>query len=271
VGIGIRLTLAPGALASAVERRLSPLTGPLAAPPDVELSLEPEGAVGGAGPELRLQTREDGWLVDRSSWAMEICLGTPVRARMCFKGELRGVGPETLALHLTVGLQVLLYLVAPHFDCLFMHAAGVRTDGGHAVVLVGGPDAGKTTACRNAPLGAAVLSDEHVLCGPGEDGRWAAHATPFASDTRSWRHPPGYLPLSALFLLERGPEAVTPAPPAHALRILMRSAAKLGSPTGARALDLCGELAAAVPVWRLVSDQPQQVWPAIRRALASPG
>lgn len=265
LGISTKLSLYEEFLVAPLQERLRPYV--LAEPFQAQLIIqqEPYEPPAGSGEELRLITREDGWLMDRGDWQLDILLGTPLKVKLRLKHSPDRYPREIRVMHVCVALQILSFLVAPHLHSIFLHTAGARLRQ-KTLLLVGESEAGKTTACRNAPQGAAILSDEHVLCTRGHN-TWKAHATPFSSDDIRWRHPAGYSPVDAIFVLERGPLAVLPSPPTHTFRTLMRSGGKLGPLTGALALDLCTDLCTAVPAFRLITDRPEQVWPAIQDTL----
>jgi len=265
LGYSAKLSLCEEFLAEPLQERLRPYVSAEPFQAQLIIQQEPYEAPAGFQVERRLITREDGWLMDRGDWQLDILLGTPLKVKLRLKHIPDRYPREIRVMHVCVALQILSSLVAPHLHSIFLHTAGARLRQ-RTLLLVGESEAGKTTACRNAPQGAAVLSDEHVLCTRAHN-TWQAHATPFSSDGIRWRHPPGYSPVDAIFILERGPLAVLPSPAAHTLKTLMRSGGKLGPLTGARALDLCTDLCTAVQAFRLITDRPGQVWPAIQDTL----
>ena len=111
-----------------------------------------------------------------------------------------------------------------------LHGAAVVEDG-HARVLAGPSQAGKTTAVTS--LGWPVLGDDFAVLLPSPTGGWVAAATPFdnseavpsSSATGTW-------PLRAVWRLEQGSEG--------ALR-------KLAAPAAAAMLSACAAFPWALP------------------------
>lgn len=198
--------------------------------------------------------RAHAWGWEARFWGSRatIRLGHPTRVGLTL------FEPSSLVVHLA--LQNLLTLAAPHHGALLLHAAGVVL-GERAWLLHGGKGAGKTTACRNAPSGARVLSDESILCQRTPEG-WQMHGTPFHSDGFVVEPRPGLVPLSASVLVTREPSpSLRPMPPAQTLLALLRTSGRLGGPTTEAALQLWSRLAEDIPGYKLATHAPEQVWP----------
>lgn len=223
----------------------------------VEVDLQPldEQASGGA-----LVADDRGW--DMQTWGvrMRLDLGAPGEPSRLV-AEVSHADP--LSLHLA--LQDALYLLAPHHGGLLLHAAAVLVSGA-AFLLSGDKDAGKTTACRNAPAGVQVMGDEGIVCLPGADGSgapdgWRAHATPFHSDDYTFTATPGGRPLEALVQIIRGAPGIRAVAAGEALWPLMRSSGRLGGPSSEALFELMTRLVREVPCYELSSNRPEQVWP----------
>ncbi len=200
-----------------------------------------------------LETDDGGWSLTTWGVRMRVDLGQPTRITMEVTTQ------ASISVHLA--LQDALYLAAPHHGALLLHAAGLDL-AGRAIVISGDKDAGKTTACRNAPHDARVLSDEGIICAPAPEGGlgWTAHSTPFHSDEFSFAPAPGGRPLGALVHLVRAAPSLKPLGPSEALWLLMRTSGRLGGPAGADLLALMARLVEEVPFYLMGSDAPEQVW-----------
>ena len=258
--LGLRLSVQCGApgLGQIISEELGDLVVP-ALGGDVQIKAQLRG--------LDEQVNEGSLAVDEKGWSLTTW-GVRMRLDLGAPGEPSRLVAEVshadpLSLHLA--LQDALYLLAPHHGGLLLHAAAVLVSGA-AFLLSGDKDAGKTTACRNAPAGVQVMGDEGIVCLPGADGSgapdgWRAHATPFHSDDYTFTATPGGRPLEALVQIIRGAPGIRAVAAGEALWPLMRSSGRLGGPSSEALFELMTRLVREVPCYELSSNRPEQVWP----------
>jgi hypothetical protein len=174
-----------------------------------------------------------------------------VRGRIdAARGEARFEGAD--ARHaLEAALRVTLAMTLPRLGGLLLHSSGVVM-GAHALLFSGPSGAGKSTLLRllaeaetEAPL--RRLGDDLTAIRRGADGRFHAHATPFAGELGPAAD--ATAPLRAIYFLRQAPgHATTALAPAEAVRHLLRNALTYAVTPGAAAalLSLAAEIAAAV-------------------------
>ena len=145
-----------------------------------------------------------------------------------------------------------------------VHAASAIRDG-RAYLFAGVSGAGKTTISRLAPPSATLLSDE-ISYVRREGDHYRACGTPFAGELAKAGENQS-APLSALFLLQKGPEnRIEEVSMPEAIRLLLRNILFFA---GDRELvDLvfrsACEFVEQVPVRRLIFVPDQRVWEMIR-------
>jgi hypothetical protein len=141
-----------------------------------------------------------------------------------------------------------------------VHAASVIRDG-RAFLFAGVSGAGKTTISRLAPPDATLLTDE-ISYVRRTDNQYQACGTPFAGELARVGENQS-APLSALFLLEKGPEnRIETVGSADAIRLLLRNI--LFFAEDAELVNLvfgsACEFVEQVPVRRLIFVPDQRVW-----------
>lgn len=161
-------------------------------------------------------------------------------------------------------LRILHSLILAARGGFLLHAASAICEG-RAFLFSGVSGAGKTTMTRLAPPGICLLTDEISYVRPGADG-YSAYGTPFAGELAKAGENCA-APISALFLLEKGPEnRIDEISPAEAIRRLMRNILffaddrELLENLLATACDFVGR----VPIRRLTFYPDARVWDTIR-------
>lgn len=161
-------------------------------------------------------------------------------------------------------IRILHTLILAEQGGMLMHASSVARDG-QACVFTGVSGAGKTTISRLVPDDGHILTDEMSFLRPEGDG-WYAYGTPFSGELAR----PGEnlrVPLSALYLLAKGPEnRIDPLSPSEAVRALMGNILYFAKDDAltARVFDNAIALAAQVPVRRLTFYPDARVWDFLR-------
>jgi len=140
-------------------------------------------------------------------------------------------------------------------------SSGLPPTSGWVVWIEGLPCAGKTTISRLAPPDATLLTDE-ISYVRREGNRYIACGTPFAGELARVGENCS-APLSALFLLEKGPHnRIEPISPTEAIQRLLRNILFFANDPELVKLvfqSAC-EFASLVPIHRLVFVPDQRVW-----------
>jgi SynChlorMet cassette protein ScmC len=166
-----------------------------------------------------------------------------------------------------------------------LHAALLEWEG--SGVLLAAPGArGKTTCCRRLPSPWHALCDDETLIVRDEHGPFRAHPFPTWGDClsersqRTW-HAQRFLPLSAIFFLERGEtDQAVPLGQGETATYLTQSATVLARRTWKRLyrqdkhdrrralfVNAC-DLARAVPAFTLRTTQKGRFWNEMERVLS---
>ena len=151
-------------------------------------------------------------------------------------------------------LRILHSLILAERGGFLLHAASAIC-GGRAYLFSGVSGAGKTTMTRLAPADITLLTDEISYLRPSADG-YAAFGTPFAGElARAGENCTA--PVSALFFLEQGPEA---------LRRLMRNILFFAEDHRLveKLLATACDFVARVPIRRLTFYPDARVWELVR-------
>jgi len=161
-------------------------------------------------------------------------------------------------------LRIVHTLILARQGGFLVHAASAIR-GGRAFLFAGVSGAGKTTISRLAPSDAVLLTDEISYvrrCG----SNYEAWGTPFAGELARVGENQA-APLSALFLLEQGPEnRIEEVAAADAVRLLLRNILFFAEDPELVSLvfrSAC-EFAEKVPVRRLIFVPDERVWEIIR-------
>ncbi len=167
---------------------------------------------------------------------------------------------------LEITLRMALASRLPLEGGLPLHAAGIVLEG-QAVAFFGVSGAGKSTLAGMSPY--PVLSDELVAVTP--DRPFALEATGFWGTLGQGDAPPGTFPLQALVELAKGGRfALERLPPRAALRRLVGvTLVPPGPPLWSAALGVLGQLAAAVPCYRMTWSKDEPPFEALRARLSS--
>jgi hypothetical protein len=157
-------------------------------------------------------------------------------------------------------LRIVHTLILAKQGGFLVHAASAIR-GGRAFLFAGVSGAGKTTISRLAPSDATLLTDE--ISYVRRDGNaYRACGTPFAGELARVGENQS-APLSALFLLEKGPEnGIEPVAPPEAVRMLMRNILFFAEDAALVNLvfrSAC-EFVERVPVRRLIFVPDERVW-----------
>jgi hypothetical protein len=157
-------------------------------------------------------------------------------------------------------LRIVHTLILARQGGFLVHAASAIRNG-RAFLFAGVSGAGKTTISRLAPTDATLLTDEISYVRREED-EYSACGTPFAGELAKVGENQS-APLSALFLLEKGPEnRIEPVAPPEAIRLLMRNILFFAEDPELVNLvfrSAC-EFAERVPVRRLIFVPDERVW-----------
>ncbi len=161
-------------------------------------------------------------------------------------------------------LRILHSLVLAARGGFLLHAASAICDG-QAYLFSGVSGAGKTTLTRLAPPQVTLLTDEisYIRCSPIG---YSAHGTPFAGELAKAGEN-CVAPVSALFLLEKGPEnCVEELPSAEAVRRLMRNILFFAEDHELveKLLATACDFVQRVPVRRLTFYPDSRAWDEIR-------
>ncbi|MGA8491036.1 MAG: hypothetical protein WB711_11465 [Terriglobales bacterium] len=161
-------------------------------------------------------------------------------------------------------LRIVHTLILARQGGFLVHAASAIR-GGHAFLFAGASGAGKTTISRLAPPDAALLTDE-ISYVRRAGNAYEAWGTPFAGELAKVGENQA-APLSALFLLEKGPEnRIEELAEADAIRLLLRNILFFAEDPELVSLvfrSAC-EFVEKVPVRRLVFVPDQSVWEIVR-------
>ncbi|MFZ0773678.1 MAG: hypothetical protein WCA49_06445 [Candidatus Sulfotelmatobacter sp.] len=157
-------------------------------------------------------------------------------------------------------LRIVHTLVLAKQGGFLLHSSSAIRNG-KAFLFSGVSGAGKTTISRLAPPDATLLTDE-ISYVRREGNRYMAYGTPFAGELAR----PGEnqsAPLSALFLLEKGPQnSIEPIGATEAIQRLLRNILFFAHDPELVKLvfqSAC-EFASLVPIHRLVFVPDQRVW-----------
>ena len=157
-------------------------------------------------------------------------------------------------------LRIVHTLILAKQGGFLLHAASAIR-GGQAFLFAGVSGAGKTTISRLAPSNVTLLTDE-ISYVRREGNDYFACGTPFAGELAKVGENVS-APLSALFLLEKGPENRTePVAAAEAVRLLLRNILFFAEDTELVNLvfrSAC-ELVERIPVRRLIFVPDERVW-----------
>lgn len=163
-------------------------------------------------------------------------------------------------------LRIVHSLILAKEGGFLVHAASVIRDG-HAFLFAGVSGAGKTTISRLAPPDATLLTDE-ISYVRREGNQYLAYGTPFAGELARVGENQS-APLSALFLLEKGPEnLIEEVATSEAIRLLLRNILFFAEDPELVSLvfrSAC-EFVEQVPVRRLIFVPDERVWEIIRRS-----
>ncbi len=157
-------------------------------------------------------------------------------------------------------LRIVHTLILAKQGGFLVHAASAIRNR-RAFLFAGVSGAGKTTISRLAPLDATLLTDEISYVRRDGD-QYRACGTPFAGELARVGENLS-APLSALFLLEKGPEnRIEPVPTSEAIRLLMRNI--LFFAEDAELVNLvfrsACEFVERVPIRRLIFVPDKKVW-----------
>jgi hypothetical protein len=160
-------------------------------------------------------------------------------------------------------LRIVHTLILARQGGFLVHAASAIR-GGRAFLFAGVSGAGKTTISRLAPSDATLLTDEISYVRSGGNA-YRACGTPFAGELARVGENQS-APLSALFLLEKGPEnRIEPVATLEAVRMLLRNI--LFFAEDAELVNLvfqsACEFVERVPVRRLIFVPDERVWEVI--------
>ena len=157
-------------------------------------------------------------------------------------------------------LRIVHTLILAKQGGFLVHAASAIR-GGRAFLFAGVSGAGKTTISRLAPSDARLLTDE-ISYVRREGNDYRACGTPFAGELAKVGENVS-APLSAFFLLEKGPEnRIEPVATPEAIRLLLRNILFFAEDTELVNLvfrSAC-EFAERVPVRRLTFVPDERVW-----------
>jgi hypothetical protein len=157
-------------------------------------------------------------------------------------------------------LRIVHTLILARQGGFLVHAASAIRDG-RAFLFAGVSGAGKTTISRFAPEDATLLTDE-ISYVRRQGDQYRAWGTPFAGELARVGENQS-APLSALFLLEKGPEnRIEPVATSEAIRLLLRNI--LFFAEDAELVNLvfrsACEFVEQVPVRRLIFVPDGRVW-----------
>jgi hypothetical protein len=215
---------------------------------DIDLSDSPLGG----SPDDDVQVRlEDGrWLLQRGDFHAEWDANAG-------RGQIRqSCNPFAI----DSVLRIVHSLILARQGGFLVHAASAIR-GGRAYLFAGVSGAGKTTISRLAPPDTQLLTDEISYVRRQGDQYWAC-GTPFAGELARVGENQS-APVSALFLLEKGPENCTePVAAGDAVRLLMRNILFFAEDSELVRLvfrSAC-EFVERVPVRRLIFVPDERVW-----------
>ena len=161
-------------------------------------------------------------------------------------------------------LRIVHSLILARQGGFLIHAASAIRNG-KAFLFSGVSGAGKTTISRLAPPDAILLTDE-ISYVRREGNRYLACGTPFAGELARVGENQS-APLSALFLLEKGPEnRIEPIGATEAMQRLLRNILFFADDPELVELvfQAACEFASLVPIRRLIFVPDQRVWDIIR-------
>ncbi len=161
-------------------------------------------------------------------------------------------------------LRIVHSLILARQGGFLIHAASAIRNG-KAFLFSGVSGAGKTTISRLAPPDAILLTDE-ISYVRRQGNRYLACGTPFAGELARVGENQS-APLSALFLLEKGPEnRIEPIGATEAVQRLLRNVLFFADDSELVELvfQAACEFASLVPIRRLIFVPDQRVWDIIR-------
>jgi hypothetical protein len=144
------------------------------------------------------------------------------------------------------------------------HSAGMIRDG-RGYLFYGHSGSGKTTISRLSRRQATLLSDDLVAV-RAHDSEWRVHGTPFWGELRGHPKTNASAPLRGVFGLAKSPEVrLEPMPQPLAVADVVSSVPVTCKepPLSGRLIELCADLAAKSPCYRLHFAPDDSFWPAI--------
>lgn len=172
------------------------------------------------------------------------------------------IAQGVLANYLRVAYALLL---VQHGGFLFHSAGMIR--GGRGYVFYGHSGSGKSTISGLSRPHATLLSDDLVAVRAHDDA-WHVHGTPFWGDLANHPRTNASAPLRGLFSLVKDTAVrLEPLPPSQAVADVISSVPVTCTEPGlsARLIDLCADLVAQVPCYRLHFARDDSFWSVIDR------
>ncbi len=210
---------------------------------------EPSGTAQ-ADDDVRVRLQDGEWLLQRGDF----------RARWDSRAGRGRIRQSRNPYAIDSVLRIVHTLILAKQGGFLVHAASAIR-GGRAFLFVGVSGAGKTTISRLAPSDATLLTDE-ISYVRREGNDYRACGTPFAGELAKVGENVS-APLSALFLLEKGPEnRIDPVAAPEAVRLLLRNILFFTEDTELVSLvfrSAC-EFVERVPVRRLIFVPDERVW-----------
>lgn len=216
---------------------------------------------------------EEGLFRDHAPALVRFVEGRVRLSHAAFTAEIDTLGSEARlyrsrpsAVGVLTTLRTTLSCLLPLAGGLPVHAAAVSMDG-DGLVFFGPSGAGKSTLAGLSPF--PVLSDELVA---------VVRAAPFAVSTTGFCRTPttevaGTVPLRGLVELDKGPDfRIERLPRRDAVRRLIGvSSVPAVPPLWSQVLEVVGQLAAAVPCYRMAWSPAEPPWKMLREALDRDG
>ena len=177
-------------------------------------------------------------------------------------GWLRVAADDHVALGALANFLRVAYalLLIRHGGFLF-HSAGMIRDG-RGYVFYGHSGSGKSTITRLSREQATLLSDDLVAL-RDYDGAWRVHGTPFWGELRNYPRTAASAPLRGLFSLVKANDvALEPLPRGLAAADVVSSVPVTSTEPrlSTRLIDLCADLVARVPCYRLYFPRNDSFW-----------
>ena len=249
-GMAIALRTGDPSFRRLVENRYAGFVGPSASSHfefDIDLC-EPRESSAGDELEVKIETGE--WLLN---WGDLQARWNPDTGHGYVRQSCNPYAIDAI-------LRIVHSLILAKEGGFLVHAASAIRNG-KAFLFSGVSGAGKTTISRLAPPDATLLTDE-ISYVRREGNRYIACGTPFAGELARVGEN-CFAPLSALFLLEKGPQnRIEPISPTEAIQRLLRNILFFANDPELVKLvfqSAC-EFASLVPIHRLVFVPDQRVW-----------